>query len=450
LHSNSSNTKMRTTIFLLLCILLSLNSFAQDFDRVKMDSLFSILDSNNKAMGSVSVFKNGLEVYQKSIGYADVEKNLKANTSTKYRIGSISKTFTAAIVMQLVEEGKLTLDTRLSDFYREIPNAGKITLEQLLRHRSGLFNFTNASSYFTWMENPKTQEELIRIFIENGIVFEPDEKFEYSNTNYVLLSFIIEKTDKKPYAEVLEERITTPLQLADTYLGGKIGAKTNEAKSYILNTDWTLATETDMSIPLGAGAIVSTPSDLNKFFNALFNYHVITKESLLQMTRMVDGYGLGLFQIPFYERKAFGHNGGIDGFQSNASFFQDDQVSLAYLTNGAAMSMNDILIGVLSIYFGKDYELPSFAPAMVVNSEDLDQYLGIYSSTAIPLKITISKQGSQLMAQATGQPAFPLEAFEVNKFRFDQAGIKMEFIPDDKKLILNQGGGRFEFLMENE
>jgi hypothetical protein len=165
---------------------------------------------------------------------------------------------------------------------------------------------------------------------------------------------------------------------------------------------------------------------------------------------MVDGYGLGLFQIPFYERKALGHGGGIDGLQSNASFFQDDQVGLTYLTNGVALTMNDILIGVLSIYFGKDYELPSFAPGMVVNSEDLDQYLGIYSSTAIPLKITISKQGSQLIAQATGQSAFPLEAFEINKFRFDQAGIKMEFIPDDKKLILNQGGGRFEFLMENE
>jgi CubicO group peptidase (beta-lactamase class C family) len=262
---------MRPIIFLLSSILFSFNSHAQDFDRAKMDSLFSILDSNNKAMGSVSVFKNGLEVYQKSIGYADVEKNLKASASTKYRIGSISKTFTAAIVMQLVEEGKLTLNTRLTEFYSEMPNADKITMEQLLRHRSGLFNFTNAPAYLTWMESPKTQEELIRIFVENGTVFEPDEKFEYSNTNYVLLSFIIEKIDKKPFAEVLEEKIAKPLQLADTYLGCRIGAKSNEAKSYTMSADWTLATETDMSIPLGAGAIVSTPSDLNKFFNALFN-----------------------------------------------------------------------------------------------------------------------------------------------------------------------------------
>lgn len=167
------------------------------------------------------------------------------------------------------------------------------------------------------------------------------------------------------------------------------------------------------------------------------------------MTKLIDGYGMGLLQIPFYNRLAFGHNGGIDGFQSNASYFQADQVGIAYVSNGAMMGINDILIGVLSIYFGKDYQLPTFSPAMEVKSEDLDQYLGVYSSTAIPLKITISKQGNQLIAQATGQSAFPLEAYEVHKFRFEQAGIKMEFLPKDKKLILIQGG-KFEFVMEDE
>ncbi len=444
-----SNTKMRTLIFLLPYILLSYNTYCQDFDRAKMDSLFSILESNNKGMGSVSVFKNGLEVYQKSIGFADIHKNVAATAETKYRIGSITKTFTAAIVMQLVEEGKLTLDTRLSDFFGEIPNADKISVEHLLRHRSGLFNFTNSPAYLQWMEKPKTESELIQIFIENGTVFSPGEKFEYSNTNYVVLSFIIEKIDKKPFAEVLEQRITKPLQLTNTYLGDKIGTKPNEANSYTMNADWTLATETDMSIPTGAGAIVSTPTDLNKFFYDLFTGKVVSDGSVKNMTKLVDGYGMGLLQIPFYNRLAFGHNGGIDGFQSNASYFQADQVGIAYVSNGAMMGINDILIGVLSIYFGKDYQLPTFSPAMEVKSEDLDQYLGIYSSTAIPLKITISKQGNQLIAQATGQSAFPLEAYEVHKFRFEQAGIKMEFLPKDKKLILIQGG-KFEFVMENE
>jgi D-alanyl-D-alanine carboxypeptidase len=440
---------MRHTTLLLAFTLLSYTSQSQDFDKIKMDSLFSIIESNNKGMGSVSVFKNGLDVYQKSIGHAEVQKSRKANYGTKYRIGSITKTFTAAIILQLVEEGKLTLNTRLADFFSQLPNAADITIEQLLRHRSGLFNFTNSPAYQQWMGKPKTELDLIQIFIDNGTVFTPDEKFEYSNTNFVLLAFIIEKIEKKSFAEVLEDRITKSLNLTNTYYGGKIGAKSNEAKSYTMNKEWTLATETDMSIPTGAGAIVSTPTDLNKFFYALFTGKVVSDSSLANMTKLVDGFGMGLFQIPFYERQALGHNGGIDGFQSSAAYFSDEAVGVAYLSNGVVQGINDILIGVLSIYFGKDYHLPTFSPAMDVKSEDLDQYLGLYSSAAIPLKITISKHGNQLMAQATGQSAFPLEAYEVHKFRFEQAGIKMEFVPEDKKLILIQGG-RYEFFMEEK
>lgn len=413
-----------------------------------MDSLFTVIDSNQQGMGSVSIYTDGKEVYNNAIGFSNVEKGLKANANTKYRIGSISKTFTSAIVMQLVEGGKLTLETTLDKYYPALPNATNITIEHLLRHRSGLYNFTNSPAYLNWMEAPKSEDELIEIFIENGIVFEPGEKFEYSNTNYVLLSFIIEKVEKKSFAKVFDERVTKGLRLSNTYYGGKIASGTDEAQSYTLQDGWKLATETDMSIPSGAGSIVSTPSDLNRFFYALFQGDVVNQESLHRMTKIEEGYGLGLFQIPFYEKKAFGHNGGIDGFQSNASFFQNDGVGLAYITNGAVMGMNDILIGVLSIYFGKDYELPSFTPAIEMTSEALDQYLGVYSSEAMPLKITITKKGNQLMAQATGQPAFPLEPYEENKFRFTAAGIKMEFLPNNEKMILNQGGGRFEFSLE--
>lgn len=439
---------MKRSILLPLFALIIIHGSAQDFDQAKMDSLFSRIESNQQGMGSVSIYKDGKEVYANAIGFADLEKVIKAGPETKYRIGSISKTFTSVIVLQLVEEGKLSLETTLDKYYPSIPNASKITIEQLLRHRSGLFNFTNDPTYLEWMEAPKNEDELIEIFKKNGTVFEPDEKFEYSNTNYVLLSFIVEQIENKAFSEVFDQRITWGLKLPDTYYGGIIGQKPNEAKSYNFKDGWYLATETDMSIPTGAGAIVSTPSELNTFFHALFEGEVVSEESLKLMTTLEDGYGLGLFQLPFYERRAFGHNGGIDGFQSNASYFQDDGVGMAYITNGTVMSLNDILIGVLSIYFNKDYELPTFTPAIEISSEELDKYLGIYSSEALPLKVTISKDGNQLMAQATGQSAFPLEPYEAHKFRFNPAGIKMEFIPEDKKMILNQGGGRFEFSLE--
>ena len=140
---------MKKSVILLHLLLCSLHLFSQSFDTAKMDSLFSEIEENGKGMGSISIYEDGKEVYQNSIGHADINKGMPATANTKYRIGSISKTFTAAIMMQLIEENKLKLSSKLAEFYPEIPNSKEITIEQLLRHRSGLQNFTYSDEYFT-------------------------------------------------------------------------------------------------------------------------------------------------------------------------------------------------------------------------------------------------------------------------------------------------------------
>jgi D-alanyl-D-alanine carboxypeptidase len=269
-------------------LLLSLSLFAQEFDEAKMDSLFSLIESNQKGMGSVSIFKDGVEVYQNSIGFGDVENGILAHSTTTYRIGSISKSFTASLIMQLIEEKKLTLETKLADYFPGVDHSKEITIEQLLRHQSGIFNFTSAPEYQEWMEKPKTRDELFQIIVAGGTAFEPGKRTEYSNSNYVLLSMIIEEIEKLSFSEVLSNRIVEPLQLTRTYYGGKIHTKRNEARSYTRGESWVPATETDMSIPLGAGAIVSTPTDLNRFFTALFNGKVVSETSLEDMSNVTD------------------------------------------------------------------------------------------------------------------------------------------------------------------
>ncbi|MGM0408372.1 MAG: serine hydrolase domain-containing protein, partial [Bacteroidota bacterium] len=304
-----------------LALFIGLNIQAQDFDQAKMDSLFSTIEINEKGMGSISIFKNGNEVYQNSIGFTSIEENIPLTNQTKFRIGSVSKTFTATIVMKLIEQGKISLDDKLGNYFPEILNSETITIEHLLKHRSGIYNFTSAEDYVTWMEQPITRDELVEKIVSHGSVFEPDEKTEYSNSNYVLLSFIIEDITGKNFSEILSDFITQPCKLNDTYLGSKINLSQNEADSYTMLKDWKMSTETDMSVPMGAGAIVSTPTDLNRFLYCLFNHQLISAESLDKMTNIQDGMGLGIFQVPFYDKKAFGHTGGIDGFQSNAFFF---------------------------------------------------------------------------------------------------------------------------------
>lgn len=438
---------IKRTLTTVLLLILGYAGFAQSFDKSRLDSYFKALEENNKFMGSVAVSKDGEIIYLKSIGYAEVASGIKTSNNTKYRIGSISKSFTAVLVLQAVEEGKLDLDQTIATWFPKITNAAKITVKQLLNHRSGIHNFTNSADYLSWNTHPKTEKEMVEIIEKGGSDFEPDSKAAYSNSNYVLLSYILEKTLNKSYSDLLQENIAIPLGLENTYVFGKISIDDDECKSYKFRGSWQEEPETDFTIPLGAGAITSTPTDLTKFADALFDGKLFTTERLDTMKTITEGYGNGIFQIPFYNKIGYGHTGGIDGFSAIYSHFPKDHISYALTSNGTNFNNNDISIAVLSAVYGKQFEIPVFTTYSLV-SEDLDKFLGVYASKQIALKITITKDENTLIAQGTGQPALPLEATEKNKFKFDPAGAKFEFDPINKTMVLIQGGGTFEFSKE--
>lgn len=418
--------------------------FAQQINSEKLDIYFDTLEANNRFMGSVAVAIDGKIVYSKSVGYCDLEENKKADENSKYRIGSISKTFTTVLILKAIEENKLDLNQTIHKYFPKIKNAKKITIKDLLNHRSGIHNFTNDKDYLTWNTEVKTEKEMIKIIAKSGSDFEPGSKAVYSNSNFVLLTFILENIYSKSYAELLQMKIVAPLGLNNTYYGGKIKSDENECRSYKYRGDWLLESETDMSIPLGAGGIVSTPTDLTKFSDALFGGKILEQENLELMKTMEDGYGIGLFQIPFYDKIGYGHNGGIDGFSSVFSYFKEGHVSYALTSNGANYNTNNISIAVLSAVFGNSFEIPTFSN-FNVTSEELDKYLGVYTSKDISLEITITKEGSTLIAQGTGQPAFPLEPTEIDKFKLDQANAVFNFSPDDNAMTLIQRGARIMF-----
>lgn len=432
------------TLYLTFFWLCSANLFGQKSNFEQTDRFFDSLDFHDKYMGSVLISKNGKPVYQKAIGFADLEKQQKLTTNTKFNVGSISKMFTSVLIFQAVEEGKLSLDQTLADFYPTVPNADAITIDQLLRHRSGIANFTSNPLYLTYYTNPKTEEEMVKIIADGGSIFTPDSKAEYSNSNYVLLTFILEKAYGKSFQELLGERITGPLDLKSTRIFDEIKPEENEARSYSFKDKWTLEAETDPSIPLGAGAIQSTVRDLATFIESLFAGKLISQESLDKMTELQDGYGRGIFSFPYYERKALGHNGGIDGFQSLMAHFPEEKLTLVTLSNGVNFNTNDITLALLDSYFGKDIKFPSFQ-GYAVSPEQLESYLGEYASEQLPLKFNFTKEGNTLIVQATGQPAIPLEATDEHTFEFRQVGATFIFDPDKGTLTFKQGGGTFAY-----
>ena len=165
------------------------------------------------------------------------------------------------------------------------------------------------------------------------------------------------------------------------------------------------------------------------------------------MKTISDGYGSGILQFPLDDKKLFGHNGGIDGFSSMLVYQPEEKLAVAYVSNGTVYPINDILLAAFAVYYNKPFNVPSFKPLEFAAGE-LEKFAGVYSSPAVPLKITISVKDKNLFAQATGQSEFPLEATDKNKFKFEAGGIEIEFEAQKAMMTLKQGGQAFVFTRE--
>lgn len=441
-------------------------TFAQD-KFTRMDSLLNYLHENNKFMGSLTIREGENVVFNKAYGFADVEKNIKVDRLTRYKIGSISKTFTAVMVMQLIEEKKMTLQTKLNRFYPKIQNAEKISIYDLLHHRTGIVDYVNQdASFHASLDKKHSKEDILKVITSFKSNFEPGSKYEYSNSNFFILGCIIEKLTKKSYAENLQNRIVKKAELGTyenkTEMTAK-GAVTNkvfvpttyyvedatntankESYSYYFDgTNWVKSLENHNSIPFASGGITSTPADLTKFIHALFNGKLVNASSLEQMKEIKEGYGKALIQFPFGERRFYGHGGKIEEFSSMLGYYPTEKLSFSLISNGNNFEQNDIIIGILSIYYKMPFPFPKF---MKMDKAELAKFTGTYASKELPIKITVSEKNGELSAQATGQGAFPLTFKEETTFVFAAAGIEMVF--GDKSFVLIQGGMKFNFTKE--
>ncbi|MBU2019700.1 MAG: serine hydrolase [Bacteroidetes bacterium] len=412
-----------------------------------IDQYFDSIEKYNQGMGSIAIFKNGKIQYATDYGYSSLAPKVANTKKTKYRIGSISKIFTAICIMQLVEEKKLELKENLSTFFPEIPNANQITIEHLLRHRSGLFNFTENNDYQSFMSSHRTREDHIALFIKNGTTFPPDSTFSYSNTGYTLLSYILEDIDKKPYAEIIKARITKPLKLKKTYHAVDFETRNREALSFYYSGTWLEATQTNGTITIGAGSIVSNPRELVLFFNALEKGKLVSATSFEEMKTWKNNYGLGLFHMPKSGIEAYGHTGGIDGFQSILFSMPEQNIIVAFCGNAIKLARNEIVQTSLDYFNGIKTEPVSFEELVITLSpEELAQYVGTYANEDLKMKIEVRQKGNRLEAQATSQNSFPLDAISKDTFVFDSGGIKIVF--EEDQFVLYQSGATIPFKKE--
>ena len=426
---------------------------AQTLDQAKLDQFFDRLAVQNKAMGSLTIAKDGEVIYSRAIGYSRIDATAKTplTTDSRFRIASITKMFTAVMILQLADEGKLKLTDTLDRFAPQVPNAGQITLEQILRHRSGIPNVrreqNSAGNVHT---TPITKDEILALIGKAAPAFAPDSKFQYSNSGYFLLGLIVEKVTGKSYADALEEMINSKIGLKDTYTAtGSIDVNRRESLTYIhTGSEWKQVPETHPSILFGAGQIVSTTNDLARFIRALFEGKLVSPETLHRMITLRDGWGLGIEPHTFADKTFLGHAGGGDNYGSWLSYLPEEKLAVAYMTNAKVYPVPDLMRAVVDIIYHRPFEIPTFE-TLAIGTDVLEQYVGVYSSADAPVKFTITRQGSTLFVQPGNQSSAALEATAQDKFQLLGGRVVLEFDAAKQQMILKRGGPERIFTKEN-
>jgi D-alanyl-D-alanine carboxypeptidase len=338
------------------------------------------------------------------------------------------------LTYQLIDAHRLAPTDRLSRYFPDLPNADKITIAQLLGHRSGLANFTNNTDFDTWKDQPKTHAELLGMVRKQKPDFEPDTKADYNNSNYLLLGYIIEKIYGEPYKTVVTEKIIGPLRLKQTYYGEKNGFAKGEAISYkYFDSNWKPDRAVCLDNFAGAGALISTPQDLCTFITALLKGQLISSSSLALMKTMRDGYGKGLFPYGDESHPGFGHNGKTEGFGSSIQYYPEAGLAIAYCTNGEVFPKTRILDHIFKACFHIADTLETFK-TVKLDTAQLGAFTGTYNASS-GMQVANRLKNDQLIVSVKGKD-FELIPISLNEFWNKPFGFFFYFDEHGKRLLL--------------
>ncbi len=284
-----------------------------------------------------------------------------------------------------------------------------------------------------------TEEEFINYFIQQESNFEPGSDFEYSNTNYALLGFILEKIYKKTYAEILNEKIAKPLHLKNTYYSFETNENNNEALSYNIQNQYIRNEITNFSNHPASGGIATTPTDLVKFLNALFSKKIINAESLQTMLPEEKGtYGMGIIKLSFKNPEGYTHSGRVENYISEYYYFTEENIGIAAFSNAININIDEVLSTMLLYLYKQNPELANYNATKELSASEFEKIKGTYSLNNGETT-TISSDGKNVVFQNSkaGQIFIPLEYVRKNVFTYED--LTLQFFPQKKQFILKQG-----------
>lgn len=367
---NSKSMFQQRALIVCAMVLLAFQGIVTAQDKTaKIDEVMTAANKSRLFNGSVLVAENGKVIYKKGLGLAQMEWNIPNTPDTRFRLGSITKQFTATLILQLVEQGKVKLDGKVSDYlpaYRKDIGA-KVTIHQLLNHTSGIPSYTSLPGFFNDVSrNPFTVDDFIKKYTNNNLEFEPGSKFSYNNSGYFLLGAIVEKVTEQTYEKALKERILDPLGMKNTGYDHHETLIERRASGYQKTPEgYVNAPYLDMSIPYAAGSMYSTVEDLYIWDQALYTDRILsaaTKELMYKPNLEDYAYGwvvtsaklgTGTESVPKIK-----HGGGINGFSTVIVRFPAQKHLIVLLDNSSqGRSLEQLEQELTNILYNQPYKL---------------------------------------------------------------------------------------------
>lgn len=413
----------------------------------KADALLTAYAQQYKFTGSALVAWKGNIILEKGYGFKNAQDSSLNDANTIFQVGSITKQFTSTVILKLQEQKKLDVHDKLSKYFPDYPKGDSITIENLLTHTSGIFNYTNDGKFMnSAATKPATHEQMLALFRDKPLDFSPGTKWNYSNSGYMLLGFIIEKITGEPYETVVRKYIFQPLGMTHSGFDFTNLVSKGKATGYFIYTEKAKqpANLVDSSVSYAAGAIYATVGDLYKWHKALLTDKIISQASLQKAyTPFKNKYGYGWGIDSLYGKRVVAHGGGIYGFNTNIARITDDDVCIVLLNNAGNPLLSEITNKLLAILYNKPYELPGVRKEITVPGTALQQYVGEYElQKGVNAKFFI--ENGVFKTQITGQRAFELYAETETKFFLKVVDATIEFIKDKEghynKMVLYQNG----------
>jgi CubicO group peptidase (beta-lactamase class C family) len=427
-------------------LLLATAGLAQNLDS-RMDQIVESYASNRQFMGSVLVARGNEVLFSKGYGSANLEWEIPNTPSTKFRLGSITKQFTAASILLLEERGRLKVEDPVKKYLPDAPAAwDKITLFHVLTHTAGIPSFTSFPDYGSLRPFATTTEKLVSRFRDNPLEFEPGERYNYSNSGYVLLGYLIERISGQSYEQFVQENIFTPLGMKDSGYDSNSALITRRAAGYSPGPNGPVnAGFIHMSIPHGAGALYSTTEDLLRWQQGLYGGKLLSPASLQKLTTpFKNNYAFGLAVQTVNGRKVIEHGGGIEGFNTMLSYYPESKVMVAVLGNLNGPTPQQIAGRLGAVAHGDAVTLQSERKEITLDVEVLRRYVGAYEmSPGTAMLITLDN--NQLVSKLGNQPAVPIFPLAETRFFPKVVDAELEFSGRDAQgrathLTLHQNG----------